>query len=107
MKLFPFFIAMLILLLAVQPCCAGDEACDEIKAEQTENRHSEQDCGNELPCSPFYSCGSCLGFSIQKQHIEQLASFITPKFTHSTFWLQHSSEAYTNRLIKPPGNSKV
>lgn len=66
MKIFCFILSIYVLVLSTVPCCADDNCIDETKTEQS-NQHSQEDhqdsCGT---CSPFLTCGTCVGFTLTK-----------------------------------------
>lgn len=62
MKIFCFILSIYVLVLSTVPCCSDDNCIDETKTEQTD-KHSKdehQGCGT---CSPFLTCGTCVGFT--------------------------------------------
>lgn len=62
MKIFCFILSIYVLVLSTVPCCSDDNCIDETKTEQTD-KHSQdehQGCGT---CSPFFTCGTCVGFT--------------------------------------------
>jgi hypothetical protein len=65
MRFLCFTLIALTIILSSSPCCAGDECCNEIGKECSENaaakHHSEEPSNN---CSPFMVCGSCTGFVV-------------------------------------------
>ena len=71
MKLFLYSLIALVLSTSMTPCCAPFElepACAGVKKdaccskEEKTTDEPEKDCGI---CSPFFTCGSCTGFSVQ------------------------------------------
>ncbi len=66
-------LSTLIVLLSSFPCCEEEGACEAFSfVNHTENHESHDDdhSNNESPCSPFYDCGRCLGFTINYNFIE-------------------------------------
>ena len=63
--------------MSAKPCCA-DQDCEDISYQ----KHAVNQASHEkkcLDCSPFFSCGSCVGFIVAKSvlafsciHYEQL-----------------------------------
>lgn len=100
MKLVPVLIAILSFFFATLPCCMEDDPCNELEFEQTSE--SEHGCNDQFPCSPFFSCGTCIGFSSQaaqidlKVHIEEFKGVVFPPLTQSL------PEQSLNRKTKPP-----
>ncbi|MDN4166007.1 hypothetical protein QWY31_10875 [Cytophagales bacterium LB-30] len=65
MRYFALFLLVYVLFLSVRPCCT-DEPIDtcadtEISLAEELAHHEESAC--EEPCSPFFVCGTCLGFA--------------------------------------------
>ena len=58
MKIAAIILSMIVFLLSVIPCCAGDDCNDGVNTEQTSGYTGE--CSI---CSPFLSCGTCTGFA--------------------------------------------
>lgn len=72
------------MLLATIPCCVDDNCNDEIKTEQTNHHSQDQPDAECETCSPFFTCGNCLGFDFtnweyrSKEAIFTNYNFITP-----------------------------
>ncbi|RTE55368.1 hypothetical protein EHW67_02010 [Arenibacter aquaticus] len=67
MKLVSFLLAVYIVGLAIRPCCQ-DSYCsdgDTCQLELVDSHHGEQhqDSEHQGSCSPFYTCGNCVGFT--------------------------------------------
>ena len=65
MKVILILLSFVVLLLSTVPCAAfGKGSSFDTHKNCQEN---SKDCGDDCDgkCSPFYSCGSCLGFTIQ------------------------------------------
>lgn len=104
MKVSTILIAILSLWLSTQPCCADEVSHEDGSLTQMNDTPSDHTCGNELPCSPFYSCRGCVGFSVEKIAITLSATLDEPYPVHFTFWHEYHTEAFPSGLIKPPGN---
>ncbi|MBD0725269.1 hypothetical protein B6A10_08760 [Flavobacterium sp. L1I52] len=63
MKLFVTILSFVVLLLSTVPCSTYSSH-DHCTTEKNCSEESQQ-CGNECngKCSPFYTCGSCMGFT--------------------------------------------
>ncbi|MFD0766780.1 DUF6660 family protein [Mucilaginibacter lutimaris] len=62
MKLLCILFSFVIVLLSVKPCCT-DSNCDAAAKKELPGKAKANDCGG---CSPFFSCGTCAGFTINK-----------------------------------------
>jgi hypothetical protein len=65
-KLLCLIFSFYVLLLSAKPCCSDNDCQGEISgkkelAGKTSSRHTE--CPG---CSPFFTCGSCVGFILTK-----------------------------------------
>lgn len=89
------------MLLATIPCCVDDNCNDEIKTEQTNNHsqdHTDADCDT---CSPFFTCGTCLGFDFTNlEYISKVAVFTNDKFV-TAYKSQFVSEFFA-KIWQPP-----
>ncbi len=55
-------LAMATLALSSYPCC--QETADA-SMEHSGQDHHETPCDTDSPCSPFYACGRCPGFTVE------------------------------------------
>lgn len=66
MKIISVILSFYVLLLAAQPCCTGNN-CGEDEAEAETEQLSDtapfQEEDGCMDCSPFFSCGACVGFT--------------------------------------------
>lgn len=100
MKVLTVILGILCLLISAYPCCIVDECDSHSIAEIAENEQEQEECGL---CSPFITCGSCIGF------IPNTAEFVTtlnPQLLpfSNLFGLSFKSvEAeYADRVWQPP-----
>ena len=70
MKFFALIMAIYVFALAGYPCCENDNCSGEKskteKSTSLDNKIPNDDCGN---CSPFFSCGTCSGFTFHSEQI--------------------------------------
>jgi hypothetical protein len=72
-KVLAIILSTLIVLLSSFPCCQEEGTCDTASFVGTADNHESHDddhSNNESPCSPFYNCGRCTGFTINYNFIE-------------------------------------
>ncbi|WP_394369873.1 DUF6660 family protein [Algoriphagus pacificus] len=105
MKVFSVFMALFSFWLTSMPCCSAENSCDNTEVIQETDLGSEEDCDDHLPCSPFYSCGSCIGFSTEKFSFPLLSVSEEIKSEPILFWKAPHSEQHSMRLVKPPGKT--
>jgi hypothetical protein len=95
-KIWVTILSFIVLFLSTVPCSAYAK---HLKCDAEKNCENEShDCGNDCngKCSPFYSCGSCIGFTInftsititeklefESDEIIQISSY--DKFVDSSF----------------------
>ncbi|WP_394333085.1 DUF6660 family protein [Pontibacter chinhatensis] len=96
MKVLTIILALLVVMLSVSPCCITDNCATEVKTEQADSHEDEADV-----CSPFYSCSSCLGFTLT-DFTAKPASPSTP--SHSLFaeFRQGFFPQYYHSIWQPP-----
>ena len=68
MKLLCILFSFLVVILSVKPCCT-DSDCDAVVKTGQAGKSKAKDCAG---CSPFFSCGTCAGFTITKAVSAQL-----------------------------------
>ena len=104
-KVLAFFLALLTLLLSMTPCCDGEDSncMEEIAIECTEHTDTEEgNAHHDQPTSPFYACGSCLGFVNQQvPHLSlNYLSFVEKDF--NSFYTESLSVSHLHPPNKPP-----
>jgi len=66
-KLLCLLLSLFVVLLSARPCCADNDCRENALAVKKElagkNTSPEKTCPG---CSPFFSCGSCVGFIVSK-----------------------------------------
>lgn len=64
MKTWSILLSFLVLLLSIVPCSAfeSNSKCTLEKKCEKESHKCGNDCTGK--CSPFYTCGSCVGFAM-------------------------------------------
>jgi hypothetical protein len=65
-KILCLLLAVYVMMLSGKPCCADNDCHEKFttKTEQSSKSSSkEKECSG---CSPFFTCGSCVGFIVSK-----------------------------------------
>ena len=90
----------LTLFLSATPCCTADFE----NATEHQSCEESSDCENtpcDEPCSPFFTCGSCTGFSIQELEtcflLQEQVSLAVPVSKFNLY-----REDYHETSFKPP-----
>lgn len=69
MKSIALLLSFIVLMLTATPCCAfeaeGDHGQDSLQKEKHADDQQSGDCCKD--CSPFYVCGTCIGFTFNTQ----------------------------------------
>tara|TARA_R110002012_G_scaffold299067_1_gene497821 strand:+ start:9246 stop:9563 length:318 start_codon:yes stop_codon:yes gene_type:complete len=102
MKVITIFLSILILGLSAAPCCIDEEIChEEVSCTDDATQSSEND-SPELPCLPFFSCGSCTGFSLLNLEFSNLSSQFYEQPDFSASYFLGAPQIYSPSLLKPP-----
>ncbi|WP_410548935.1 DUF6660 family protein [Allomuricauda sp. F6463D] len=73
MKILAVILSILIVALSSFPCCQDKDSCaisSSLNYCEHDDSHDDVPHQNESPCSPFYNCGRCSGFTINYELIE-------------------------------------
>ncbi|PKD20354.1 hypothetical protein APR41_13830 [Salegentibacter salinarum] len=102
MKALAVFLGIFCLLVSAYPCCMVDD-CDsdsEVKIAENEDEQQDDDCGL---CSPFISCGSCIGFIPHTNEVATIPDLPLIPFSNLFGITFKSVEAeYADRVWQPP-----
>jgi hypothetical protein len=62
-KLLCLLLSVFVIVLTAKPCCSDYDCRAELspKKEQTGKTTNQKECPG---CSPFFTCGSCVGFIV-------------------------------------------
>jgi len=109
MKVFAVVLSLLTIFLSAYPCCQESDACMEISSISDCNgdRSSEDPHENETPCSPFYTCGRCPGFTLEYGDFAKIVTIEADLKTNPLHYRELiPKEVYFHRL-KPPRTVEV
>lgn len=97
MKIICLILSLYVIVLAAKPCCTDSDCLALSKEKTSKQAPVQKEC---LGCSPFFTCGSCVGFITGKAVIISLpmlvesmtneyAAYCQPRITKisSTIWL--------------------
>jgi hypothetical protein len=68
-KFFCLLLSFYVIILAAKPCCSDNDCVAIAKEKTSKQATNEKGC---LGCSPFFTCGSCVGFIAGKQVVINL-----------------------------------
>ncbi len=92
MKIAAILFSVLVLALNAIPCCW--ESCED---EEPVEQHMDA----EQNCSPFLSCGSCVGFVLQED-LPEISLYIQPSFSEIEFPEQDFFSEFSETIWQPP-----
>ena len=101
MKFLAIILSVIVLALAVMPCCTFDNCGDNAQTEQANNKNSN-DC--ETPCSPFVSCTCCPGVCIAPS-IELVVAPVIELVKSFALYNQSFVSFYCANIWQPPKTS--
>lgn len=94
--------SLYVLLLSASPCCS-DDICtikSSIKKEFSQkNQTAETECAG---CSPFFSCGTCVGFVIAKPVVHSLLFVSENPVKHYNVYRQPFVKEVAMSIWQPP-----
>ncbi len=107
------FMMSLVFTLSMVPCCApAAGAIETVSSENSTDCCENESCSSEEDntgkedkncdtCSPFFTCGSCSGFTFMPA-LSPLSHLVPPtKTTYSSFELQIHSEYFETKWQPP------
>lgn len=107
MKIFATILSFIILFLSTVPCSAYAKH-SECSLEKNCEKNSH-DCGNDCngKCSPFYSCGSCTGFTINFNYIivNEKLEFTSDQIVQVLSYDKFVDSSFTCKIWQPPKNA--
>lgn len=104
MKFLAVTLSVLTIFLSSYPCCQDEDSCSELQTFVDSCEGSSQQevpHGNDAPCSPFYNCGRCPGFTITNETLDFVSLELKPKTLHIPYVEFLPKEVYFLAL-KPP-----
>ena len=67
MKMLAVILSLFTIFLSSYPCCQDEDSCAEIltiEYNSGDGSQKEVPHDSDGPCSPFYNCGRCVGFTL-------------------------------------------
>jgi len=91
----------IILLSSLISCCPEAQACDAIEKSSCANETKDEPI-KDLPCSPFFECGSCPGII----SIEISFYIESPQITYAKCIFPYTEKfllsEFHSKLLRPP-----
>lgn len=102
MKIIGLFSVVIVLLLAFYPCCVAMEREGEVttmvNSQPSENDHPYP----HPPCSPFYSCSCCAGFSFELAEIPVATPYPVFSELPPLWYCLQKSDGHAHLPFRPP-----
>ncbi|WP_145859689.1 DUF6660 family protein [Pedobacter suwonensis] len=103
MKFIALLLSIIVLTLTAVPCCALEREDNHAhKTDKREkhacNEHADDCCKD---CSPFYVCGTCIGFTITTRTIITFAIQLLP-IQHNTAYIPVELQVIALSIWQPP-----
>lgn len=103
MKFICIFLSIVIMSLSAMPCCAEEDHCaEEVQLSGNDKHQSSERQDSEPLCSPFFSCGTCTGFSLTSIHFNKI--FLLDPVSDQTHLRIATGmpQAFQISILKPP-----
>jgi hypothetical protein len=96
-KIICLILSLYVIILSAKPCCTDNDCVALAKEKTSKQAPNEKGC---FGCSPFFTCGSCVGFvtgkpvvvslpMIEESVVNEYAAYRQPRITKmsSSIWL--------------------
>lgn len=103
MKTLCLLLSLYVFSLTVIPCCSDDNCNDEIITENV-NNHSQEDSRDEGECnvcSPFLTCGTCIGFVFTNLQLD-IYEFFALENQFVAIYKSQFSDDFFGKIWQPP-----
>jgi hypothetical protein len=107
-KLIALLLSVVVLTLTLVPCCAlenSDAHASYTKQKATAHKCTEEDDDCCKNCSPFYTCGTCPGFTVANAQVLLLVS-VTKPVQHNSVYFYNPPAEVPSSIWQPPKLSK-
>jgi len=94
--------SLYVVLLSANPCCVDRDCDGEHAVEKSQAKNStpkEKDCHG---CSPFFTCGSCVGFVAVKKVVFNIDFLVGSTVSGNAFYLQPDFQEIIFAVWQPP-----
>ncbi|WP_228237676.1 DUF6660 family protein [Allomuricauda sp. M10] len=109
MKFIAVILSLVTLTLSSYPCCQETSTCSSISDvldNCSDDDRPEAPHDKDTPCSPFYTCGRCPGFTITYETLELISMDCELLTAPIPYIEQLPKEVYFHSL-KPPRTFEV
>ncbi|TCC82697.1 hypothetical protein [Pedobacter hiemivivus] len=103
MKFLALFLSIVVITLTITPCCALEvaetHAHETAQKENHECNEKSDECCKD--CSPFYVCGTCIGFIFTSEQVLTFAIQLKP-VQHNTAYIPVGLPIIPTVIWQPP-----
>jgi hypothetical protein len=95
-------LALYVALLSVKPCCTDSDCQIKLPVDKTMSGKlpiKQNDCSG---CSPFFTCGSCTGFILNRPVLFEIPIVFESPLKHNAFYRQSHIQQITLSIWQPP-----
>ncbi|WP_127024985.1 hypothetical protein [Flagellimonas beolgyonensis] len=109
MKILVVLLSIFTLLLSSFPCCEDNGSCYEtLQVDQCGHDDSEKvPHEKDGPCSPFYTCGQCSGFTLTYGKFIDLVIIEIDLKSILVPYLEFEPKEVYSHFLKPPRSFEV
>jgi len=84
-KLFALILSVFVLFLTTVPCCAlENEQIHHHEQKINSDHNQDDDCCKD--CSPFYVCGTCVGFTLSSYSQINFSLYLRPVLHENAYF---------------------
>jgi hypothetical protein len=103
-KFLALLLSVVVLTLTTVPCCPFEENATHVHETSSEEKHDKcpeknDDCCKS--CSPFYVCGSCIGFTINNIPALTFVIHLKP-IQHNYIYIPVELRQMSSSIWQPP-----
>ncbi len=104
MKFLCVLLSLLTIFLSSYPCCQETGKCIETLSirDNGENESSDDRHEKEAPCSPFYTCGRCSGFTLTYYGFLDIVSGEMLIKSNTDYYQELNPKEFYFHALKPP-----
>lgn len=108
MRVLAVILSFLTLFLSSYPCCQEADSCaDVFLIGESDEGADESPHENEAPCSPFYACGRCPGFTLNQERVVDIYVIEPEIKTNLVPYLEFVPKEVYFHFLKPPRSFEV
>lgn len=103
-RIVTFILSVFVLVLSTMPCCTvvheAAEKCAIQKQADNDSQQQDDDCDSN--CSPFYSCGTCVGFTSASCYPFIKPVTLAPGISKLIPYQENFSAGFSGKVWQPP-----